>query len=93
MSPLSKGSEPYIFPPGSWQGAHFAASAALMRRMSEDYRALYTHMAEGSSALCEDTADNPQLAEFRRLDAAPAVPPTASAPAVAHDPAAAARQA
>jgi len=29
VSPLSKGSDPYILPPGSWQGAHFAASTGL----------------------------------------------------------------
>ncbi len=47
--------------------AHFATTAELMEKLTEDYRSVYQHLAESSEALCG--ADAPRL--LKAPEAAP----------------------
>lgn len=38
---------------------HFAQTAELLNRMTEDYRAVYTHLASGADRLCDGTVNIP----------------------------------
>lgn len=38
---------------------HFAQTAELMHRLTEDYRSVYNHLAKGASSLCDGAVDMP----------------------------------
>ena len=66
---------------------HFAQTADLLHKLTDDYRAVYTHLANGAEQLCsdrvsiseaaltvsaDDTADKPHLVDMAQpLDYAP----------------------
>jgi len=46
---------------------HFQETADLLQQMTEQYRSLYAHMAQGAVSLCDAPEDHPRLEEFKRL--------------------------
>ena len=69
---------------------HFSQTASLLHKLTDDYRAVYTHLADGAEQLCgdrvsiseaaltapaADSTDKPQLVEVAQpLDYAPKKP-------------------
>jgi uncharacterized membrane-anchored protein YhcB (DUF1043 family) len=50
--------------------SHFQETAQLLQHMTEQYRAVYTHVARGAADLCGADQTNPQLEELKRLSLA-----------------------
>ena len=76
---------------------HFRETANLLGAMTEQYRQVYTHMANGAAELCESADSKPQIEQMQRrslalaaeddaaVTPAPASAADADAPAVAND--------
>lgn len=52
---------------------HFAKTAALVSKMTEDYKSLYGHLAEGAGRLCDENVQMPALAAADSTDDLPSV--------------------
>ena len=55
---------------------HFAQTAQLLNRMTEDYRAVYSHVASGADKLCDGEIKMPPAALSAAPDDDAEIPPT-----------------
>ena len=59
---------------------HFQKTAELLNGLTEQYRAVHQHMAEGASRLCDASDDNATLAQLRAQTPSAAVLPQVLVP-------------